>query len=525
MASAAGVGHQKVRLHELECKGHIWSSVNLLLVYLDTLEVLPFHHVLQCLNLAISPYLLFIIFFKVATALETGHIMMSDKQHDTNDALEMLTAGLVKAGLDAKEALVELTTQLGSGQTKVVTSVDTARDSLDHIMEAIETHGQKLETGLGSVRDKAAFLEALSQNLKLMDTNSKGALERLAIVLQENSQNLVTSVDSLGDEVREVGGKVETGQEKIAANIEGGHTKVSVAITETDKTLNKIGETLHEQKESVEDGLNQLATKLFNSGTERNKMLQLLIDYLKINAENIKNLDTASQQSLTTLAQNIASAAQASVSSLETIGSKIGEASMNIAANGEGLENIADNIEGNNGELNFIIKNMTSDIANGLLAVETQLKTTGTSLLGSLDGSTDKMTTSLAELENIKNSITAGLTLLSTNTESAGEGAKAGLEAVAANILSSVFALETELVSSLDTGNTKVATAIDGTRTSLNTIKDSVELQRDKLDSGLHLLATTLAKSGNDGKAGKSKYKKFHPIYVHNCNHGTIRVA
>ena len=234
-------------------------------------------------------------------------------------------------------------------------------------------------------------------------------------------------------------------------------------------------------------------------------MLKLLSDYLKINAENIKELDTASKQSLTTLAQNIASAAQASVSSLDVIGSKIGEVSINIAANGEGLEKIADKMEGNNGELNFILKNMTSDISNGILAVETQLKTTGTSLVGSLDKSSDKMTTSLKELENIKNSITAGLTLLSTNTESAGEEAKAGLEAVAANILSSVAALETELVSSLDTGNTKVATAIDGTRTSLNTIKDSVDLQRDKLDSGLNLLATTLTKSGNDGKAGKSK--------------------
>ena len=449
--------------------------------------------------------ILYIFYFKVATALETGYIQMSDKQHDTNDALEMLKAGLVKAGVDAKEALGEITAQLGSGQTKVVTSMDTARDSLDHIMEAIESHGQKLETGFGGVRDKTAFLETMSQNLKSMDTNSKGALERLATVLQENSQQLVTSVDSLGDEVREVGGKVETGQEKIAANIEGGHTKVSEAITETDKTLTKIGETLNEQKESVEDGLNQLATKLFNSGTERNEMLKLLSDYLKINAENIKELDTASKQSLTTLAQNIASAAQASVSSLEVIGSKIGEVSINIAANGEGLEKIADKMEGNNGELNFILKNMTSDISNGILAVETQLKTTGTSLVGSLDKSSDKMTTSLKELENIKNSITAGLTLLSTNTESAGEEAKAGLEAVAANILSSVAALETELVSSLDTGNTKVATAIDGTRTSLNTIKDSVDLQRDKLDSGLNLLATTLTKSGNDGKAGKSK--------------------
>ena len=449
--------------------------------------------------------ILYIFYFKVATALETGYIQMSDKQHDTNDALEMLKAGLVKAGVDAKEALGEITAQLGSGQTKVVTSMDTARDSLDHIMEAIESHGQKLETGFGGVRDKTAFLETMSQNLKSMDTNSKGALERLATVLQENSQQLVTSVDSLGDEVREVGGKVETGQEKIAANIEGGHTRVSEAITETDKTLTKIGETLNEQKESVEDGLNQLATKLFNSGTERNEMLKLLSDYLKINAENIKELDTASKQSLTTLAQNIASAAQASVSSLEVIGSKIGEVSINIAANGEGLEKIADKMEGNNGELNFILKNMTSDISNGILAVETQLKTTGTSLVGSLDKSSDKMTTSLKELENIKNSITAGLTLLSTNTESAGEEAKAGLEAVAANILSSVAALETELVSSLDTGNTKVATAIDGTRTSLNTIKDSVDLQRDKLDSGLNLLATTLTKSGNDGKAGKSK--------------------
>jgi hypothetical protein len=231
-------------------------------------------------------------------------------------------------------------------------------------------------------------------------------------------------------------------------------------------------------------------------------MLKLIRDYLKENADNIKNLDTASQQSLQVLAENIAMAAKDSFTSLGVIGTKIGEAATNIGGNGESLDKIADKIEGNNGELNFILKNMTKDVSDSIKAVEAELKSVGASLVGSLDGGTEKVVTGLEELERIKVSVSAGLALLSSTTETAGSGARAALEAVAGNILSSITALETELVSSLDTGNTKVATSVDGTKTALDTIKQALDMQNDKLDGGLSLMATNIAKSGTDNKAG-----------------------
>ena len=199
-------------------------------------------------------------------------------------------------------------------------------------------------------------------------------------------------------------------------------------------------------------------------------------------------------------------AATNSAGQLGTIAANLGTAATNLGDNGNSLDAIANKIEGNNGDLNFILKNMTTDVSasilNGLVTLQSQLKTTGADLQGSMDSGNDKLVGSLAELEKLKDSVVSGLGLLTSTTETAGLDTKTGLASIAENILSSMSALETELVSSLMTGSTKMATAIDGTKTSLNTIKQSLDTQNSKLDTGLSLVATNVAKSGSDSKAG-----------------------
>ena len=70
----------------------------------------------------------------------------------TVDALESLTAGLVQAGSDSKEGLSQLTAKLEAGHDGVTTTIDTARHSLDHILEALENPGVN-EIFEGSVSD------------------------------------------------------------------------------------------------------------------------------------------------------------------------------------------------------------------------------------------------------------------------------------------------------------------------------------------------------------------------------------
>ena len=61
----------------------------------------------------------------------------------------------------------------------MTTSIDTARDSLDHIEEAINTQGHKLDTGLSALISKTALLENLGNNVKNLDVNTKEVLNKL----------------------------------------------------------------------------------------------------------------------------------------------------------------------------------------------------------------------------------------------------------------------------------------------------------------------------------------------------------
>ena len=167
---------------------------------------------------------------------------------------------------------------------------------------------------------------------------------------------------------------------------------------------------------------------------------------------------------------------------------------------------IVNKIEGNNGDLNFILKNLTTEVSgsilDGLGNLQSELRSTGDNLVGSIGDGGDRLVGSLTELEKLKNSVVAGLSLHTATAETAGLDTKAGLASVAANILSAITALETELVKSLTRGSAKMETAIDGTKTSLNTIKQALDNQNSKLDSGLSLVATNVAKSGSDSKTG-----------------------
>ena len=324
-------------------------------------------------------------------------------------------------------------------------------------------------------------------------------MDNLVTALQENSKNLVKSVDGVGVELHEVGDHMKDGQDSIAAEIKAGHGIVASSIQETDSTLTDMEEIFKTQRVEIKAGLSLLASEIDETGRDSTEKLGLVAEFLEKNVDSIKNFDLSSQDSMTTLATMLEKAAENSAGHLDSIATNLGD-------NGESLDAIAAKIEGNNGDLNFILKNMTTDVSgsifNGLVNLQSELKSTGESLMGSMDEGNDRLIGSLAELEKLKDSVASGLSLLTSTSESAGLETKTGLASIADNILLSITALETELVSSLTAGSTEMATAIDGTKTSLNTIRQSLDTQNSKLDSGLSLVATNVAKSGSDSKAG-----------------------
>ena len=282
-------------------------------------------------------------------------------------------------------------------------------------------------------------------------------------------------------------------------SIKAGHGLVASSIQETDSTLTDMEEILKTQRDEIKSGLSLLASEIDETGRDSKEKLGLVAEFLEKNVDSIKNFDLSSKDSMTTLATMLEKASENSAGHLDSIATNLGD-------NGESLDAIVNKIEGNNGDLNFILKNMTTKVSDsildGLVNLQSELKSTGDKLVGSMDGGNDKLVASLAELEKLKNSVASGLSLLTSTTDTAGLDTKTGLASVADNILSSITALQTELVSSLTTGSTKMATAIDGTKTSLNTIKQSLDTQNSKLDTGLSLVATNVAKSGSDTIAG-----------------------
>ena len=431
----------------------------------------------------------------MAIALNSGHSDITEKQEETSQAINDLTSGLAKASTESKDGMTQLTAKIGTTQAKLATSMDTVVDSLNHIREELGGNGVKLMDGLGGLTDVAAFLDSLTHNLKSLDTNSKEGMENLVTALQENSKSLVKSVDGVGVELHEVGDHMKDGQESIAAEIKAGHGVVASSIQETGSTLTDMEEIFKTQSDEIKAGLSSLVSKIDETGRDSTAKLGLLGEFLEKNQENIA-----------TLGNIVEAASTDSLGQLGTIATNLGTAAANLGSNGNSLDAIANKIEGNNGDLNFILKNMTTDVSasilNGLVTLQSQLKTTGADLQGSMDSGNDKLVGSLAELEKLKDSVVSGLGLLTSTTETAGLDTKTGLASIAENILASMSALETELVSSLMTGSTKMATAIDGTKTSLNTIKQSLDTQNSKLDTGLSLVATNVAKSGSDSKAG-----------------------
>ena len=442
----------------------------------------------------------------MASALNDGQADIAKKQEDTSQAIADLTRGILKANTDSKEGLTQITSKIGTTQAKLATSIDSVVDSLNHIRDEVGGTGVKLEDGLGGLTDIGAFLDSLAQNLKLLDSNGKEGMDTLVTALQENSKNLVKSVDGVMEELHEVGDHMKNGQDSIAAEIKAGHGLVASSIQETGTTLNDMEEIFKTQSGEMKTGLNQLISEIDETGRDSTAELSVLSQFLKKNVESIKSFDVSSQENLALLTAMIEQAGDKSAGELNAIATNVGTAASNLGDNGASLEAIVDKIEGNNGDLNFILKNLTTDVSgsilNGLGNLQSELKSTGDNLVGSIGDGGDRLVGSLAELEKLKNSVAAGLSLHTATAETAGLDTKTGLASVAGNILSAITALETELVKSLTRGSAKMETAIDGTKTSLNTIKQALDNQNSKLDSGLSLVATNVAKSGSDSKTG-----------------------
>ena len=453
--------------------------------------------------------LIHFLHFQVATALNNGQADIAEKQEETSQAIAHLTSGLLKASTDSRDGMTQLTTKIGTTQAKLASSIDTVVDSLNHIQEELGGNGVKLEDGLGGLTDISAFLDSLTQNLKSLDSNGKEGMGNLVTALQENSKNLVKSVVGVGVELHEVGDHMKEGQDSIAAEIKAGQGMVASSIQGTDSTLTDMEEIFKTQRDEIKASLSLLVSAIDETGRDSTAKLELISEFLEKNVDSIKSFDLSSQASMTTLAEMIEKAAEKSAGHLDSIATNLETAATNLGDNGESLDAIVNKIEGNNGDLNFILKNMTTDVSasilNGLVNLQSELKSTGDSLVGSMDGGNDKLVASLAQLEKLKDTVASGLSILTSATETSGLDTKTGLASVADNILSSITALQTELVSGLTSGSTKMATAIDGTKTSLNTIKQSLDTQNSKLDTGLSLVATNVAKSGSDSKAGSFK--------------------
>ena len=456
----------------------------------------------------------------MATALDNGQADIAEKQEETRQAIAHLTSGLAKASTDSKDGMTQLTTKIGTTQAALASSIDTMVDSLNHIQEELGGNGVKLEDGLGGLSDISAFLDSLTQNLKSLDANGKEGMGNLVTALQENSKSLVKSVDGVGVELHEVGDHMKDGQDSIAAEIKAGHGMVASSIQGTDSTLTDMEEIFKTQRDEIKAGLSLLASEIDETGRESTATIGLVSEFLEKNVDSIKSFDLSSQASMTTLAEMIEKAGEKSAGHLDSIATNVETAATNLGDNGESLDAIVNKIEGNNGDLNFILKNMTRDVStsilNGLVNLQSELKSTGDSLVGSMDGGNDALVASLGQLEKLKDKVESGLSLLTLTTETGGLDTKTGLASVAENILSSITALQTGLVSGLTSGSTKMATAIDGTKTSLNTIKQSLDTQNNKLDSGLTLLATNVAKSGSESKAGDFRVGfSFEILYLH----------
>ena len=88
---------------------------------------------------------------KVSSLIDGRHTKLSDLFHKTNDTLGIIASHISKVGFDNKESINSLSSKLETGQARVTTSIDTAWDSLNHIEEAINTQGHKLDTGISAL--------------------------------------------------------------------------------------------------------------------------------------------------------------------------------------------------------------------------------------------------------------------------------------------------------------------------------------------------------------------------------------
>ena len=143
---------------------------------------------------------------KASSLIDGRHTKLSDLFHKTNDTLGIIASHISKIGFDNKE-----------------TSIDIAWDSLDHIEEAVNTQGHKLDTGISALISKAALPENFWNNVKNWDTNAGEALNKLVGCVPQGLEDLGTSLKDVHIQVTSGGGAIEAGQSSVTAKIEMRH--------------------------------------------------------------------------------------------------------------------------------------------------------------------------------------------------------------------------------------------------------------------------------------------------------------
>merc|ERR1719312_96740 len=123
--------------------------------------------------------------------------------------------------------------------------------------------------------------------------------------------------------------------------IETGQTKVSSSVTSVTESIKTMKDSVEKQIENFETGMNLIAANIEKSGIEGKAVLEVIGSYIKDNSESFKDFDANSKKTLETLVENIAKSS---------------------IANADGLTTIAESIKGSNGELNFILKNLTENV-------------------------------------------------------------------------------------------------------------------------------------------------------------------
>ena len=72
-----------------------------------------------------------------------------------------------------------------------------------------------MESGLGNIEDKLALLDTLGVNVKNLDTHLRESLKTVATSIQGQSEDLISSLTDMKDQLQTVGGNIQNGKESL----------------------------------------------------------------------------------------------------------------------------------------------------------------------------------------------------------------------------------------------------------------------------------------------------------------------